>query len=57
MGELVYKVSVTARPVDGAANQALIDVMADYLGLKRRHLTLIRWFQSRHKVIQVDEGS
>ena len=50
-GEL--KVKVTAPPVDSAANEAVVRLLADTLGCSRGAVTLIRGQTSRHKVIQV----
>ena len=45
------KVKVTAPPVDAAANQALIELLAEKLGCSRRKVELIRGQTSRHKTV------
>jgi uncharacterized protein (TIGR00251 family) len=50
-GEL--KVRLTAPPVDGAANAALVELLARRLGLAKSQVTLIRGQTSRHKVVAV----
>ena len=45
------KIKVTAPPVDAAANQALIELLADTLGCSRGHVELLRGQTSRHKTI------
>jgi uncharacterized protein (TIGR00251 family) len=45
------KISVTAPPVDSAANAALIEFLAETLNLHRSALQLIRGQTSRHKTI------
>ena len=45
------KIKVTAPPVDAAANQALIELLADKLGCSRGRVELIRGQTSRHKTI------
>jgi uncharacterized protein (TIGR00251 family) len=52
-GEL--RIKVKAPPVDSAANQALIDLVADTLGCSRRCVSLIRGEKSRHKLLAVTE--
>jgi uncharacterized protein (TIGR00251 family) len=51
------KLAVSAAPVDGAANQAVVEVVADLLGLRPRHVTLVSGFSSRSKVLEIDELS
>ncbi|NBV24210.1 MAG: YggU family protein [Proteobacteria bacterium] len=48
------KVAVTAPPVDSAANQAVVEFLAEALGLPRRAVTLVRGQTSRHKVFRLD---
>ena len=46
-------VALAAPPVDGAANQALIDTLAEYFELPRRRVTLITGERSRRKVVEL----
>jgi uncharacterized protein (TIGR00251 family) len=48
------KVKVHAPPVEGRANEALCEFLADTLGLSRRAVTLVRGETSRQKVVRVD---
>lgn len=52
-GRPVLKVRVRARPVDGEANAALIQLLARSLGVARGMVTLARGGQSRLKMIEV----
>ena len=45
------KIKVTAPPVDAAANQALIELLAEPLGCSRGKVELIRGQTSRHKTV------
>lgn len=47
------KVAVTAPPVDSAANQAVVEFLANTLGLPRRAVTLVRGLTSRHKIFRL----
>jgi uncharacterized protein (TIGR00251 family) len=47
------KVAVSAAPVDGRANEAVLDLLAEELGCKRSALGLARGHSSRHKLILV----
>ena len=47
------RVKVTAPPVDAAANEALIRLLADQLDCPRGRVELVRGHTSRHKVVKV----
>ena len=47
------KVSVTAPPEDGRANAAVIEVLADWLGIKRRQIEILSGATNRNKVVRV----
>lgn len=47
------KISVTAPPVDSAANAALLDFLAQSLEVRPAQLQLVRGQTSRHKTILV----
>jgi uncharacterized protein (TIGR00251 family) len=47
------KIKVTAPPVDAAANQALVELLADKLGCSRGKVELIRGQTSRHKTLML----
>jgi uncharacterized protein len=49
------KVRVTAPPVDGLANQALIEFLSDSLGVSRRNVCIVSGHSSRTKVVEVGE--
>ncbi len=52
------KVALTAPPVDGAANAALISLLAEAFGLKRSQVRLLHGDSSRQKLVEldIDEG-
>jgi len=47
------KVKITAPPVDSAANEALIELLAGKLDVPRGAIRLVRGQTSRHKVVFV----
>lgn len=51
--EGALKVALTAPPVEGAANAALVDLLAEAFGLKRRQISVVGGRQSRHKTIEI----
>ena len=56
-GSGVLRVRLMAPPVEGAANRALIELLADGLGLKRGAFEVIRGERGRDKVVAVRECS
>lgn len=48
------EIALAAPPVDGAANEELLRVLAEVLGVPRRSLALIRGESSRHKQVSVE---
>ncbi len=48
------KVYLTAPPVDGAANEALLTLLARRLDLPRRALSIARGATSRQKVLEIE---
>ena len=49
----VLRVRLTAPPVDGAANQALVEFIAETLGLRRAEVTLVAGHRGRLKTLEV----
>lgn len=47
------RIAVTAPPVDSAANEALLRLLADTLGCPRGAVQLLRGQTSRHKVVWI----
>ena len=48
------KVRLQAPPVDGAANEALVHLLADSLGVSRRSVRVVAGTTSRTKTVEVD---
>jgi uncharacterized protein (TIGR00251 family) len=47
------KVRLSAPPVDGAANDALVDLLASELSVARRNVTIVSGASSRNKTVAV----
>ncbi|HUF60982.1 MAG TPA: DUF167 domain-containing protein [Verrucomicrobiales bacterium] len=50
----VLKVKLRARPVEGRANEALREFLAEKLGRPRRAITLVRGETARRKLLGID---
>jgi uncharacterized protein len=48
-----YVVSVTAPPVEGKANEKVIEVLAEYFGKPKRCITLVRGETGKTKIIEI----
>ena len=48
------RVAVTAPPVDGAANDAVIDALARAFGVRRAAVRIVRGETGRRKTVQID---
>ena len=48
-----WRVRVSAKPVDGAANAAVIEMIATELGVAKNQVAIIRGRRSRDKVVQI----
>ncbi len=48
-----WTLAVTAPPEDGRANEAVVELVADLLGVKRREVQVARGASSRAKTIEV----
>ncbi len=47
------KVRLTAPPIDGAANDALIALLAQCLGLYKRDIQIVHGTTGRHKIVEI----
>jgi len=47
------KVRLTASPVDGAANEALLTLLAQQLGLAKRNIQIVHGATGRHKTVDI----
>jgi uncharacterized protein (TIGR00251 family) len=49
------KIRMTAPPVEGLANEALIDFLSRELEIPRRNVCIVSGFASRTKVVEISE--
>ncbi len=48
-----WKLEITAPPVDGKANKAVVEFFAEALRLPRSAVTIVSGERSRHKVLEI----
>jgi len=51
------RVAVTSPPVDGAANAAVIDALADAFGVRRSAVQIVRGERGRQKTVTIAGGT
>lgn len=54
LGQRILKAKVNQPPVDGRANQALIELLADYFAVKKNRVAIIAGATSRNKIVEVE---
>jgi uncharacterized protein (TIGR00251 family) len=50
----VYKVYVTAPAIEGRANEAAVEALAEYFGVSRSRVRITRGDKAREKVVEID---
>lgn len=50
----VLKVKLTAPPVEGEANEQLIEVIADAVGVRRSSVAITRGLSSKRKTVEIE---
>ncbi len=51
----LLKVRLTAPAVDGRANKALVNCLAEYFHVRRSRIRIVRGLTSRRKVIEIED--
>ena len=52
-GARILRVKISQPPEDGKANKALIELLAEYLSVKKNSITIIAGEKSTHKIIEI----
>ncbi|MFS4458532.1 DUF167 domain-containing protein [Bdellovibrio sp. HCB2-146] len=47
------KIKLTSPPVDGKANEGLIEFLSDIFDIPKRDITLVKGETNRHKVVEI----
>lgn len=51
--EEALRLRLTAPPVEGAANRACVEFLAEWLGVKKGQVTIVSGEKSRTKIVQI----
>ncbi|MFA7654440.1 MAG: DUF167 domain-containing protein [Candidatus Magasanikbacteria bacterium] len=49
-----YKAKLTAPPVDGKANEALIEILAEYFNIPKSKIKIARGLTSKNKTVKIN---
>jgi len=49
-----YKVYITAAPVEGKANKALVKLLAEHFNIKKSQLSIIKGHNKRDKLVRLE---
>ena len=55
MADSVIKVKLTAPPVDGKANEALIELLAENFNVSKNKIKIVRGLTSKNKVVEINK--
>lgn len=50
----IWKVCLTAPAMDGKANRALVEFLADHFNVRKSQIEIIKGLKSRHKTISIE---
>jgi uncharacterized protein (TIGR00251 family) len=53
LGVRILKIKISQPPEDGKANKALIELLAEYLKVKKNSLTIVAGEKSTHKIVEI----
>lgn len=51
--EREIEIKIAEVPVEGRANETLIDFLAKYLKIQKKYIKIINGFKSRNKIIEI----
>jgi len=53
LNKTIYKVYTNKPAIDGKANKAVVELLADYLGLRKNQVTIVKGKKSRDKIVEI----
>ncbi len=56
LGDNVFKIKLTAPPVDGKANEALIKVLSEYFKVTKSKIKIVKGEKGRKKTIEISKA-
>ena len=56
IGDADFLVAVKAKPIEGEANYAVVNALADYFGVSKSQVVLVRGQTSRQKIFSIEKA-
>lgn len=56
MADGTLKVKLTAAPVDGAANEALVELLAEHFGVPKYKIEITSGLRSKNKTVKISKS-
>ncbi len=53
-GNTIYKIRTTAKPKDGEANEAVIEIIAKHFKVLKRNAKIVKGFSGRVKIVEIN---
>ncbi len=51
------RIHLSAPPLDGRANRALVELLARHFGVKKKQVSIISGERNRDKLVQIDDST
>ena len=51
----IFKVYVNAPPVEGRANNSVIEVLSEYFNVRKSNIKIITGEKSRNKIVEIED--
>ncbi len=52
----IYRIKLTAKPINNEANKQLIKVLEKYFHIKKRFISILKWDNSKLKYVKIVEN-
>lgn len=52
-GDREIEIKIAEVPIEGRANETLIDFLAKYLKIQKKYIKIVNGFKSRNKIIEI----
>ena len=55
MRDGVLKIKLTAPPVEGKANEALIEILSEHFKVQKNKIKIVKGLTSRNKIVEIEK--
>jgi uncharacterized protein (TIGR00251 family) len=50
-----YKIFLTAAPVDGKANESMIELLSEYFDVAKSKIKIVRGLTNKNKIVEIEK--